>query len=94
MLAIRRHGLEHPTDSSRKGPKFADYYISAFLSIADLFVTDDTKLRRALEQHRSLRSPASWKLRSLDEFIKDFKDDKTLNYYTGCTFETWPAIEQ
>ena len=94
MLAIRRHGLEHPTAISRKGPKFADYYISAFLSIADLFVTDDTKLRRALKQYRSLRSSASWELRSLDEFIKDCKDDKTLNYRTDCAFETWPAIEQ
>lgn len=93
MLAIRRHGLEHPFDSSRKGPKFADYYISAFVSIADLFVTDDTRLRRALEQHRSLRSPANWEVRSLNEFIKDIQDDKTLNYCSGGTLETWPAIE-
>lgn len=93
MLAIRRHGLEHPTASSHKGPKWADYYISAFLGIADRFVTDDTRLRRALEQHRSLRPPDSWELRSLDEFIKDFQDGPTLNYGTAGILETWPAVE-
>jgi len=93
MLAIRRHGLEHPTASSHKGPKWADYYISAFVGIADRFVTDDTRLLSALEQHRSLRSPASWELRSLDEFVKNIRDGPTSNQGTAGTLETWPAAE-
>ena len=92
MLAIKRHGLEHPTSSSNKGPKWADYYISAFVGITDCFVTDDNRLRHALEQHRCLRSPASWELRSLTEFIEDFRNDRILNYSTNRALETWPAV--
>lgn len=92
MLAIRRHGLEHKTASSKKGPKWADYYISAFVGITDCFVTDDTRLRRALEQHRCLRSTASWELRSLMEFIEDFRNDRILDYATNRALETLPAV--
>ena len=93
MLAIRRHGLEQQTSSSKKGPKWADYYISAFVGIADCFVTEDIRLLRALEQHRGLRSPASWELRSLNGFIADLRDDLILNYATNRTLGTWPSGE-
>jgi hypothetical protein len=94
MLAIRRHGLEQQTSSSKKGPKWADYYISAFVGITDYFVTDDTRLLRALKQHRGLRSPArSWELRSLNEFIADLRDNLILCYATNRTLETWPPGE-
>lgn len=92
MLAIRRHGLEHQTSSSKKGPKFSDYFISTFVGITDLFVTDDKRLQRALEQHRRLRSPASWQLRSLTEFIEDSQIDLILNHVTKRALETWPAV--
>ena len=93
MLAIRRHGLEQRTSSSKRGPKWADYFISAFVGITDCFVTDDTRLLRALEQHRGLRSPASWELRSLNKFIADIRDNLILNYATNRTLETWPPDE-
>ena len=92
MLAIRRHGLEHKTASSKKGPKWPDYYIGAFVGITDLFVTDDTRLRRALEQHRCLRSQAVWELRSFTEFVEDLQNDLILNTVSHRALETWPAV--
>lgn len=94
MLAIRRHGLEHQSHSSNKGPKWADYFISAFVGITDLFVTDDSRLRRALEQHRCLRSLISWELRSLIEFIGYLQNDQILDSITKRTLETWPAVRE
>ncbi|MEW6355008.1 MAG: hypothetical protein AB1696_01675 [Planctomycetota bacterium] len=93
MLAIRRHGLEHPTASSHKGPKWEDYYISAFVGIADRFVTDDSRLRCALEQHRSLRTATGWEIRSLEQFITELQDGPILSSGPGRSLETWPAIE-
>ena len=95
MLAIRRHGLEQQTFSSKKGPKWTDYYISAFVGITDCFVTDDTRLLRALRQHRELQSPParSWELRSLNEFIADLRDNLILYSATNRTLETWPSGE-
>src|SRR5206468_996621 len=73
LLAIRRHGILHPMASSYKGPKWADYYIGAFIGIADRLVTDDVRLRRALEEHRQLRERAPWLLNSLEEFHNEVR---------------------
>jgi rRNA-processing protein FCF1 len=92
MLSIRRHGLEHQSSMSKKGPKWADYFINAFVGITDLFVTDDTRLRRALRQHRSLKTPANWKLCSFTEFIDGLQNNLLLNHVPEHTSETWQAF--
>ncbi len=76
LLAIRRHAIEHETAGSRNGPKWEDYYIGAFVGIADRFVTDDTRLRSALDQHRKYRGRVRWETVSLKEFLGDLHGGK------------------
>jgi hypothetical protein len=70
LLAIRRHGIEPPNASSKKGPKWADYFHGAFVGVADFFVTDDKRLRRALCEHREVRPDARWMVIGLSEFLR------------------------
>lgn len=51
LLAIYRHAIEPPNASSNKGPKFPDYSHGAFVGLVDVFVTDDKRFSRALNQH-------------------------------------------
>lgn len=70
LLAIRRHGIEPPGASSRKGPKWTDYFHGAFVGVVDSFVTDDRRLRRALHDHRDVRPDAGWMLLGLGDFLR------------------------
>jgi len=91
LLAHRRHGIDHEMASSPKWPKWADFEISAFVGIADRFVTDDHRLQLALDEHRYLRSPAAWELRSLESF---FQEVQSANFQAGDgrVLDVWAAI--
>jgi hypothetical protein len=69
MLEIRRHGILHEVASSKRGPKWPDVNHSAFAPLVKWFVTDDCRLRASLDEHRSVRSDATWRIGSLLEFL-------------------------
>lgn len=70
LLAIRRHGIEPPNASSKKGPKWADHFHAAFVGVVDFLVTDDQRLRRVLRQHQELRPDGRWMVMGLSEFLQ------------------------
>ncbi|MFO1077121.1 MAG: hypothetical protein U1E73_05280 [Planctomycetota bacterium] len=69
MLEIRRHGIMHEVASSKRGPKWPDVNHSAFAPLVDWFVTDDRRFRASLDEHRSVRRDATWRVGSLAEFL-------------------------
>ena len=69
LLAIRRYGIEPPNVSSKKGPKWADYFHGAFVGVVDSFVTNDKRFRRALSQHREVRGGSRWEIFELSDFL-------------------------
>lgn len=91
LLAHRRHGIKPVTDSSSKWPKWADFEISAFVGIADRFVTNDSRLRAALGEHQLVRYPATWELRSLETLLDEIQSG-ALQGIPGTPLDVWPAL--
>ncbi|MFH1974063.1 MAG: hypothetical protein ABIJ52_00705 [Pseudomonadota bacterium] len=54
LLSIYRHAVEPPNAASKKGPGWMDYSHGAFVGLVHVFVTDDKRFFRALNQHIQL----------------------------------------
>jgi hypothetical protein len=70
LLAIYRHAIEPPNAASKKGPKWMDYSHGAFVGLVDVFVTDDIRFFRALDQHLQLRPEWKCFIYTQTEFIR------------------------
>lgn len=96
LLAVKRHGVENERASSKKGPQWNDYYQGAFVGVMDCVVTDDRRLRNALEQHRRLREQKTWCVLSLDDFRKwartgEVPEELPRNRYTEWRLQAPPT---
>lgn len=91
-LAIHRHGIQAALHSSKKGPKWHDYFHGAFVGVVDCFVTDDRRLRNALMEHLAIRTDLSCSVADLRTFTSHVCDRSLDELAAGDSPISWVPL--
>jgi len=91
VLAIHRHAVEPPNVASKKGPKWPDYFHGAYCCAADIFVTNDSRFRRALEQHSELGTAGHYAVMNLNDFVAALKGGTAMRLGRALDF-SWRRL--